>query len=325
MFANSPFTEGRPNGFLSFRSEIWRDTDPDRTGMLPWAFEAGMGFERYVDYALDVPMYFVKRGERVSSTLPGNRSARPDAGPTSGNAGRARNALGLVESYLDDLSGGPSQALSGNAGSGRRAVAAASCAAGLLGRESFDDDVALDAAWDLVKGWTAEQRQLLRDQVPKLGFAAEIAGRKVVDLARITIALAQQGLARRQRLDSAGDDESRYLEPIQYYVERGITPAEISEQIRGRVETEPRAGVRGIRLLSAAVWSYVILPIALAIAPTPARAQVGFDRAWRRLYQLSHALWRSGAMRRPLRARCALSRLGLFLSGNGKRKRPVLA
>src|SRR5262245_65439463 len=64
MFANSPFTEGKPNGFLSFRSEIWRDTDPDRTGMLPWAFEPGMGFERYVDYALGVPMYFVKHGDR---------------------------------------------------------------------------------------------------------------------------------------------------------------------------------------------------------------------------------------------------------------------
>ena len=65
MFANSPFTEGKPNGFLSFRSEIWRDTDPDRSGMLPWAFEPGMGFERYVDYALDVPMYFVKRGDQL--------------------------------------------------------------------------------------------------------------------------------------------------------------------------------------------------------------------------------------------------------------------
>ena len=63
LFANSPFTEGKPNGFLSFRSEIWRDTDPDRSGMLPWAFEDGMGFERWVDYALDVPMYFVKRGD----------------------------------------------------------------------------------------------------------------------------------------------------------------------------------------------------------------------------------------------------------------------
>ena len=223
MFANSPFTEGRPNGFLSFRSEIWRDTDPDRTGMLPWAFEAGMGFERYVDYALDVPMYFIKRGEQYIDVA--GQSFRDLMQGAFRDAGRARNALGLGEPYLDDLSGGPSQALSGNARSGRRAVAAASCAAGLLGRILYDD-VALDAAWDLVKGWTAEQRQLLRDQVPKLGFAAEIAGRKVVDLARITIALAQQGLARRQRLDAAGEDESRYLEPIQYYVERGITPAE---------------------------------------------------------------------------------------------------
>src|SRR6266508_3827763 len=75
IFANSPFTEGKPNGFLSFRSEIWRDTDPDRSGMLPWAFELGMGFERYVDYALDVPMYFVKRGEHYIDVAGQSRAA----------------------------------------------------------------------------------------------------------------------------------------------------------------------------------------------------------------------------------------------------------
>ncbi len=224
MFANSPFTEGRPNGFLSFRSEIWRDTDPDRTGMLPWAFEAGMGFERYVDYALDVPMYFIKRGEQyidvagqsfrdlMQGRLPGMPGERATLSDWSNHISTIFPEVRLKR-YLEmrGADGGP----------WRRLPALPAYWVGIL-----YDDVALDAAWDLVKGWTAEQRQLLRDEVPKLGFAAEIAGRKVVDLARITIALAQQGLARRQRLDAAGEDESRYLEPIQYYVERGITPAE---------------------------------------------------------------------------------------------------
>jgi glutamate--cysteine ligase len=199
MFANSPFTEGRPNGFVSFRSEIWRDTDPARSGMLPWAFEPGMGFERYVDYALDVPMYFVKRGEHyidvagqyISTIFPEVRLKR----------------------YLEmrGADGGP----------WRRLPALPAYWVGIL----YDDD-ALDAAWDLVKNWTAEERERLRAEVPKLGFAAAIAGRDVLALANVTIALAKKGLARRRRFDRAGHDESRYLAPIEEYVARGITPAQ---------------------------------------------------------------------------------------------------
>ena len=87
------------------------------------------------------------------------------------------------------------------------------------------DDGVLDAAWDLVKNWTAEERERLRAEVPKLGFGAVIAGRNVLELAKSTIALAEKGLARRRRLDRAGRDERRYLAPIQEYVARGITPA----------------------------------------------------------------------------------------------------
>ena len=101
LFANSPFTEGKPNGFLSFRSEIWRDTDNDRAGMLPWAFEPGMGFERYVDYALDVPMYFVKRGDHYIDVA--GQSFRDHlAGKL--DSGRARDDLRLGQPRLDDLS-----------------------------------------------------------------------------------------------------------------------------------------------------------------------------------------------------------------------------
>jgi glutamate--cysteine ligase len=224
MFANSPFTEGKPNGFLSFRSEIWRDTDPDRCGMLPWAFEPGMGFERYVDYALGVPMYFVKRGQHYIDVagqsfrdlmqgrlqgLPGERATISDwANHISTIFPEVR-----LKRYLEmrGADGGP----------WRRLPALPAYWAGIL----YDDD-SLEAAWDLVKNWTAEERQKLRDDVPKLGFAARIAGHDVRHLAKTTIALAEKGLARRRRLDAGGEDERRYLRPIEEYVARGITPAE---------------------------------------------------------------------------------------------------
>jgi len=224
MFANSPFTEGKPNGFLSFRSEIWRDTDPDRSGMLPWAFEPGMGFDRYVDYALSVPMYFVKRGDHYIDVagqsfrdlmagrlpaLPGERATISDwANHISTIFPEVR-----LKRYLEmrGADGGPS----------RRLPALPAYWAGIL-----YDDGSLDEAWELVKAWTAAERQKLRDDVPKLGFAATIAGRDVLQLARTTLAMAQKGLARRRRLDASGYDESRYLQPIEEYVARGITPAE---------------------------------------------------------------------------------------------------
>jgi glutamate--cysteine ligase len=224
MFANSPFTEGKPNGFLSFRSEIWRDTDPDRSGMLPWAFEPGMGFDRYVDYALSVPMYFVKRGDRyidvagqsfrdlMEGRLPGLPGERATISDWANHISTIFPEVRLKR-YLEmrGADGGP----------WRRLPALPAYWAGIL----YDDN-ALDAAWDMVKGWTAAERQKLRDDVPKLGFAATIAGRDVLQLAKITLALAQKGLARRRRLDAGGYDESRYLQPIEEYVARGITPAE---------------------------------------------------------------------------------------------------
>ena len=136
LFANSPFTEGKPNGFLSFRSQIWTDTDNQRAGMLPWAFEDGMGFERWVDYALDVPMYFIKRGDKyidvVRQVVP--RFLRRQARRA---AGRAADHFRLGQSPEHDLSRGAAQALSGNARRRRRAVAAAALAHRLLGRAAL--------------------------------------------------------------------------------------------------------------------------------------------------------------------------------------------
>jgi glutamate--cysteine ligase len=224
LFANSPFTEGKPNGFLSFRSEIWRDTDPDRSGMLPWVFEPGMGFERYVDYALDVPMYFVKRRDRYIDAagksfrdlmqarlpeLPGERATISDwVNHLSAIFPEVR-----LKRYLE-MRGA-------DAGPWRTLPALPAFWVGLL-----YDDASLDAAWDLVKDWSAGERQKLRDDAPKLGFAAVIAGYQVLQLAKTTLMLAQQGLARRRRIDAGGHDETRHLQPLQDYVARGITPAE---------------------------------------------------------------------------------------------------
>ena len=124
IFANSPFTEGKPNGFLSFRSEIWRDTDNARSGMLPWAFEPGMGFERWVDYALDVPMYFVKRGDKYIDVA-GKSFRDLLAGKLDALPGERATHFRLGEPHLDDLPGGAAQALSRNARRRFRAVAAA--------------------------------------------------------------------------------------------------------------------------------------------------------------------------------------------------------
>jgi glutamate--cysteine ligase len=225
LFANSPFSEGKPNGFLSFRSEIWRDTDPDRSGMLPWAFESGMGFERWVDYALDVPMYFVKRGDSYVDVsgksfrdlmagrldaLPGERATLSDWANHLTTIFPEVRLKRYLEMRGSDSARWP------------RMTALPAYWVGLL----YDDDT-LAAAWDLVKDWTAEERQKLRDDVPRLGLKAQIRGRSVHDLARETLTLARKGLAKRERLDAQGRDETGYLAPLDEIVERGRTAAEL--------------------------------------------------------------------------------------------------
>lgn len=224
LFANSPFTEGKPNGFLSMRSEIWRDTDNARAGMLPFAFEDGFGFERYVDYALDVPMYFVKRGDTYHDVtgqsfrdllegrlpgLPGERATTSDwANHLSTIFPEVR-----LKRYLEMR----------GADVGPRPMITALSAfwVGLL-----YDAASLDAAWQLVKGWRADQRQKLRDDVPKLGLSAEIAGRSLRDVAKDVLALSRAGLAARGRFDAQGRDETCYLAPIEALVAEGRSQAE---------------------------------------------------------------------------------------------------
>jgi len=224
LFANSPFTEGKPNGFLSFRSQIWTDTDKDRSGMLPFAFEDGMGFERYTDYALDVPMYFLKRGDHyidvsglsfrdlMAGKLPGHPGERATMSDWANHLSTIFPEVRLKR-YLEmrGSDGGPWRRLS--------SLAALWC--GVL-----YDNASLDAAWDIVKDWTAAERQKLRDDVPKQGFAAAIRGRTLFEISGEVLALSRNGLVRRRRFDPGGQDETRYLEPLEDLHDRGITPAE---------------------------------------------------------------------------------------------------
>jgi glutamate--cysteine ligase len=232
LFANSPFTDGKPNGFLSFRSEIWRSTDNDRAGMLPWAFEPGMGFERWVDYALDVPMYFVKHGDAyvdvagqsfrdlLAGKLPGMPGARATISDWANHLSSIFPEVRLKR-YLE-MRGADSGPLP-------NLLALPALWVGIL-----YDDGCLDAAWDMVKDWTAEERLQLRDDVPKLGLAANIRGRSVLTLATEVLKFARAGLARRKRLDVSGEDETRYLDVLEDRLARGTTPAqELLEKFNG--------------------------------------------------------------------------------------------
>lgn len=219
LFANSPFTEGKPNGFLSARSEIWRDTDNNRAGMLPFVFEDGMGVERYVDYALQVPMYFVKRGD-VYHDVAGQDFRDLLAGELPGMPGE-RATMSDWANHLSTIF--PEVRLKrflemrgADSGSPEHIVALSALFVGLL-----YDPVALDAAWDLAKAWTAEERQQLRDDTPRLGLDARIAGRKLNDIAREVVAIARSGLARRARKNSNGVDETFMLDILDERIARG--------------------------------------------------------------------------------------------------------
>ena len=224
LFANSPFTDGKPNGFLSYRSHVWEDTDPDRTGMLPFVFEEGMGFERYTDYMLDVPLYFVYRdgvyvdasGQSFRDFLDGRLPALPGEKPTLVDwENHLTTAFPEVrlKKFLEmrGADGGP----------WARLCALPALWAGLLYHQP-----SLDAAWDIARDWSLEERLELRSTVPQLGLEATIRGRSVRELAVDVIELARQGLTARKRLNAAGDNETGFLSPLQQVAESGITPAE---------------------------------------------------------------------------------------------------
>ena len=224
LFANSPFSEGRPNGELSYRSTVWTDTDPDRCGILPFAFDAGMGFERYVDYALGVPMYFVRRGERYIDAsgqsfrdfLAGRLPALPGEVPR----------LSDWEDHLSTLF--PEVRLKrflemrgADGGLWKRLCALPALWVGLL-----YDDVARESAWALVKDWTAEDHACLRENVPRTALKTTFRGRSFRELALEVLAIAHDGLRRRAVKDGKGRDESHFLDSLLAIAKCGNTPAE---------------------------------------------------------------------------------------------------
>jgi glutamate--cysteine ligase len=219
LFANSPFKENKDTGFKSYRSHIWTDTDPDRCGMLPFVFEDGFGFERYADYMLNVPMYFVYRdgkyidasGQDFKNFLKGKLAARPGELPTVSDWGdHITTAFPEVrlKKYLEmrGADSGPLPMLS----------ALPALWVGLL-----YDQGALDAAWDLVKGWTVADHDFLRNETPKTGLATQFKGRPLSELGREVVEIAHAGLRARKRLDSQGRDETIYLAPLDRAVASG--------------------------------------------------------------------------------------------------------
>ncbi len=224
IFANSPFTDGRPNGFLSYRSKVWTETDPDRCGVLPFVFEDGMDFERYVEYALDVPMYFVYRdgryidaaGQSFRDFLAGRLPALPGERPTLSDWDGHLTTLFpevRLKQYIEmrGADGGPWDII---------------CGLPALWVGLLYDEGALDAAWQMVRDWTADEHAYLRAEVPRRALATEFRGRPLRALAREVLDLARTGLARRARFDPNGKDEVHFLEPLEEIVETGRTPAE---------------------------------------------------------------------------------------------------
>jgi glutamate--cysteine ligase len=224
LFANSPFTESKPNGFLSYRSHIWTDTDPDRCGILPFVFEDGMGFERYVDHVLDVPMYFVYRGGRYIDAsgqsfrdfLKGKLPALPGEIPTTSDWADHLSTLFpevRLKRFLEmrGADGGPWDSI---------------CGLPALWVGLLYDQSALDSAWDLVKDWSHEDHDALRAAVPRQGLHTAFRGGKLVDLARETLKIADAGLKARARHDALGSDERHFLHSLHEVAAGGPCPAE---------------------------------------------------------------------------------------------------
>jgi len=241
LFANSPFAEGRTNGFLSYRGHIWTDTDPDRTGMLPFVFEDGMSFERYAKYALDVPMYFVYRdgkyidcsGQSFRAFMDGKLPALPGERPTEKDWEDHLTTIFpevRLKTYLEmrGADAGPWSRL---------------CALPALWAGIFYDDAALEAAWSLVRSWTAEDREALRRAVPSLGLRAPIRGNSARDIAQAVLAIARQGLKSRAQADNSGADETHFLTELDDIAATGVTPA---ERLLERYRTEWAGDVRPV-------------------------------------------------------------------------------
>ncbi|SDN60645.1 glutamate--cysteine ligase [Lutimaribacter pacificus] len=234
LFANSPFFEGKPNGHKSWRARVWRDLDPARTGMLPFVFEDGFGFDRYVDYALDVPMYFVYRdgeyidalGQSFRDFLNGKLPALPGETPTLSDWADHLTTIfpeARIKKYMEmrGADGGP----------WRRICALPAFWVGLM----YHQD-SLDAAWDLAKHWDAETREAWRVEASVRGLQAIVGGRRMIDLASEVLDISRAGLKARARPGLGGmvQDERHFLHALEDSIETGQAPAdELLEHYHG--------------------------------------------------------------------------------------------
>jgi glutamate--cysteine ligase len=224
LFANSPFIEGKPSGFVSARANVWTDTDPDRTGMLDFVFADGFGYETYARYALTVPMYFVKRdgayidvaGRSFADFMEGRLPELPGERPTLKDWADHTTTIFpevRLKTYLEmrGADSGPWSRL---------------CALPALWMGVLYDGPSLAAAWDLCKDWDIEDHERLRADVARRGLKAEVAGRTVQDVAKDLLEIAKAGLKARNRLSGGMVDESGYLTELEMIADSGVTPAE---------------------------------------------------------------------------------------------------
>lgn len=221
IFANSSIYEGKVSGFVSRRLEIWRHTDPDRSGIPSFVFQEGFGYERWVEWALDVPMFFVVREGRY----------RPAGGISfrrfleRGFEGE-RATLGDFERHLTTLF--PDVRL-------KRIIEVRGsdavppgliCALPALWKGLFYDADACAAAFELAARWSQEEREAAMESVSRAGLAAQVGGRPVLELARELVEIAGEGL-RRIAEASRQPDERRFLEPIRAQLALGKSPGEV--------------------------------------------------------------------------------------------------
>ncbi len=235
LFANSPFLDGAPNGHKSWRSRVWRGLDDARTGMIPFVFEDGFGFERWVEYALDVPMYFVYRdgvyidalGQSFRDFMRGELPALPGERPTLSDWADHLTTL-FPEARLKKFI----EMRGADGGPWRRLCALPALWVGLL-----YDQGSLDAAWDLAKGWDAESREAWRVAASEQGLQAEVGRRRMQDLAAEVLAIADAGLRARAMPGAGGliADESHFLNALHESVESGQVPA---DELMGKYEGE---------------------------------------------------------------------------------------
>ncbi len=224
LFANSPFTEGKPNGFLSYRSHTWTDTDPDRSGMLPFVFDDDFGFERWVDYVLDVPMYFSYRDgdyldvsgrsfrDFMSGKLEGFEGQYPSLRDWEDHMTTPFPEVRLKHFIeMRGADGGPWSRL---------------CALPALWVGLLYDSVAQDAAWELIKDWTVDEMQALRDNVPRMALKTPFRNGILQDIAKQAVTIAYDGLKRRAVPGGKSADETQFIETLREIADSGISPAE---------------------------------------------------------------------------------------------------